>query len=126
MSNELLMLLMKEREEKHFERDKNNQRAIGEIFTAIEVMTRTIEYGICPATAKHPIVVNSISSLRSLDDPVKLGQRIIVLIGGCNGQELHEVSKIDAQGRVVETSVIDGFSAFQVQKTHSVRNLDNF
>lgn len=124
MEKELLMLLMKEREAKHFEQMKRSRKEIRSVFDAIDVFAKTIEYGICPITAKSPLIVNSTSALRTLER-VLLGQRFIVLIGGCNGQELHEASKIDEQGRILETSVIDGFATYQIKSTHQIRNSDN-
>ena len=82
-----------------------------------------IEWGICPVTLKAPQVANSLTSLRNVSGTVRIGQRFVVAIGGSNGPELHEVTEVDSEGRIVATNVIQGSAVFVVQKTHQIRNL---
>lgn len=95
---------------------------IASLWQAVEAFCSRIEWGVCPVTLKAPQVVNSIASLRSIDGRARTGQRLVVTVGGSNGPELHEVTEVDNEGRIVQTLVIKGSDVFVVQKSHLVRS----
>ncbi len=100
------------------------RKTVDELRQALDAMVTNVLHGVCPQTAQRPQTVNSIASLRSVLDTVKVGQLFDVLVGGSNGRELHEVTAVNAQGQILTTRVLEGPETFVVPGVHVIRSSD--